>query len=153
MEITEPQREKFLEFVREGDNRQQAAQQCADFFGDPRLTATKFRFLCRRDVAFNRDYEEALVEGRGELSDRLEKCAVDLALAGNWAPLKFLLTTYGEQFAWARSGKLEVTGKIEVEQVAGILSRYLPPEMFDNVIDQVEKKMLEEQPALPAAAA
>jgi hypothetical protein len=153
VEISEEQREKFLEYVAQGANRQQAAEQTATFFGDPRLTATKFKFLCARDRQFAGAYDVALREGKGELTERLERCAVEMAAGGHWPALKFLLTTYGEQFSWARSSKIEVGGKVEIEAVAGILSRYLPDEMFDKVIDQVETKMLEEQPALPAAAA
>lgn len=153
VDITDEHKAKFLEYVAEGANRQQAAEQTSTFFGDPRLTATKFKFAAARDVQFNRLYQDALREGKGELTERLERCAVEMAAGGHWPALKFLLTTYGDQFSWARAGKIEVSGKVEIEAVAGILSRYLPEEMFDKVIDQVEKKMLDEQPALPAAAA
>lgn len=140
MEPTVDQREQFLQHVREGMNRQQAAEAVNS-------TATKFKFLCRRDAAFNRQFEEARVEGRGELSERLERCAVELALGGHWPALKFMLTTYGEQFAWARSAKVEVGGTVEVSAIAQVLAKYLPPDEYDRLLDVVEQRMIEEQAA------
>lgn len=137
MALTEEQKEAFLSHVREGKNRQQAAEEIGQ-------TATTFRNLCRRDPAFNREYNEACLEGRGSLVDRLERCAVEMAQEGHWPALKFLITTYGEQFAWARSSKVEVGGSVEITAVAGILARYLPSDMYDELISTVEQKMLEE---------
>lgn len=137
MDITDEQREAFLEHVREGMNRQQAAQAVGQ-------TATRFKFLCQRDYAFGRRYSEALIEGRGTLVERLERCAVEMALNEHWPALKFLLTTYGDQFMWARSSKVEVSGQVEIQAVAGILSRYLPSEMYDELIEVVEQQMLRE---------
>lgn len=152
MELSQEQKEFFLERVREGDNRQQAAERTAEMFDDSKITATKFKFLCRRDSTFNRVYEEARLEGKGTLTERLERCATEMALGGHWPALKFLLTTYGEQFSWARSSKVEVGGTVEIQAIAGILSRYLPGEMYDELISVVEQKMLEESgPALPPA--
>lgn len=152
MELTEHHRHVFLERVREGLNRQQAAEAVAKECKDSRVTATKFKFLCRRDREFSRRYEEAKIEGLGELTERLERCAQELAFGGHWPALKFLLTTYGDNFAWARSSKVEVGGQIEINAVASVLSRFLPPDMYDQVIDVVEKRMIEEGPeALPPA--
>jgi hypothetical protein len=76
-----------------------------------------------------------------------------MELSGHWPALKFMLTTYGEAFAWARSSKLEVGGKVEVEAIAGVLARFLPPDMFEELMQTVEQRMLEEAPqALPPAA-
>lgn len=140
MEITPEQREAFLEGVRSGKNRQQAAE-------DVGSTGTKFRFLCNREPAFNRLYQEALVEGRGELTERLERCAVELAMGGHWPALKFMLTTYGDAFAWARSAKVEVGGQVEISAVAGVLAKYLPADEYDRLLEVVEQKMLTEQAA------
>lgn len=140
MEPTPEQREQFLEHVREGMNRQQAAEAVGS-------TGTKFKFLCRREMAFNRLYEEAKLEGQGELSERLERCAVELALGGHWPALKFMLTTYGEQFAWARSAKVEVGGQVEISAIAGVLAKYLPSDEYDRLLDVVEQRMIEEQAA------
>jgi hypothetical protein len=93
-----------------------------------------------------------LVEGKGELTERLERCAVELALGGHWPALKFMLTTYGEQFQWARSSKVEIGGSVEIQAIAGVLSRYLPSDMYDQLITVVEQKMIEEgDRALPPA--
>lgn len=138
MEPSAEQREEFLERIRQGENRQQAAEAVGS-------TATRFRNLCHRDPSFNRLFEEARVEGRGELSERLERCAVELALGGHWPALKFLLTTYGDAFAWARSAKVEVQGQVEISAIAGVLSKYLPADEFDRLIGVVEQRMLEEQ--------
>lgn len=135
MEPTAEQRDEFLEHVRSGMNRQQAAERIG-------LTGTRFRFLCSRDPEFRRLYEEARVEGRGELTERLERCATDLALGGHWPALKFMLTTYGEEFAWARSSKVEVGGTVEIQAIAGVLARYLPPEMYDQLMQTVEERMI-----------
>lgn len=154
MELTSEQKEFFLERIREGDNRQQAAERTAEFFEETQITATKFKFLCRRDGTFNRQYEEARLEGKGTLTERLERCATEMAMGGHWPALKFLLTTYGEQFSWARSSKVEVGGTVEIQAIAGILSRYLPGEMYDELISVVEQKMIEESgqtQALPPA--
>lgn len=140
MEPTPEEREVFLEHVRQGRNRQEAAETIG-------RTATCFRNLCNRDSAFNRHYQEALVEGRGELSERLERCAVELAMGGHWPALKFLLTTYGDAFAWARSTKVEVQGQVEISAIAGVLSRYLPSDEYDRLLEVVEQRMLEEQAA------
>lgn len=140
MELTDEQREKFLEYVRSGMNRQQAAEEVGS-------TGTRFRFLCRREPAFNLLYEEAKREGQGEMVDRLERCAFELAVGGHWPALKFMLTTYGEQFSWARSSKVELGGSVEVSAIAGILSRYLPPAMYDELMNVVEQKMIEENSA------
>ncbi len=143
-EITEEQKVQFLARVREGDNRQVAAEYCAEAFADPTLSATRFKFLCNRDAVFNREYQAAALEGKGSLVERLERCALEMAEGGHWPALKFLITTYGEQFAWARSSKVEVGGQVEITAVAGILSRYLPPDMYDELIETVEQKMIEE---------
>lgn len=127
-----------MEHVRSGMNRQQAAEAIG-------LTGTKFRFLCSRDPAFRRHYEEALVEGRGELTERLERCAVELAVGGHWPALKFLLTTYGDAFAWARSSKVELQGNVEISAIAGVLAKYLPSDEYDRLLEVVEHKMIEEQ--------
>lgn len=140
MEITAEQREEFLEHVREGMNRQQAAEAIG-------LTGTKFRFLCSRDPGFNRKFEEARVVGRGELTDRLERCATELAIGGHWPALKFLLTTYGDAFAWARSSKVELQGNVEITAIAGVLAKYLPSDEYDRLLEVVEQKMIEEQAA------
>jgi hypothetical protein len=149
MQPTDEQRERFLEHVREGCNRQQAAEKVADEYERPDLTATKWRQLTHREPDFNRLYQDALVEGRGSLVDRLERCAVELALGGNWPALRFLLTTYGEQFAWSRTSKVELGGQVEITAVAATLSKYLPSEMYDQLIATVEARMIEEQ-GLPA---
>lgn len=138
MEVTPEQREEFLEHVRSGSNRQQAAEAIG-------LTGTKFRFLCNREPAFNRAYQEALIEGRGELTERLERCAVELAIGGHWPALKFLLTTYGDAFAWARSSKVELQGNVEISAIAGVLAKYLPSDEYDRLLEVVEHKMIEEQ--------
>lgn len=147
MELSEDQKERFLEHVRDGDNRQQAAEKVGS-------TGTKFRFLCNRDPAFNRAFEAARLEGQGALTERLERCATELAFGGHWPALKFLLTTYGEQFMWARSAKIEVGGSVEIQAIAGVLSKYLSAEEYDRVIEAVEQRMLDQQEpeALPPAA-
>lgn len=137
MDITPEAREGFLAHVREGKNRQQAAEEVGE-------TATRFRNLCHREPEFARAFNEASLEGRGSLVDRLERCAVEMAEGGHWPALKFLITTYGDQFAWARSSKVEVGGQVEITAVAGILARYLPSDMYDELITTVEQKMLEE---------
>jgi len=138
VEVSPEQREEFLQHVREGMNRQQAAEAVGS-------TGTKFRFLCNREPSFNRAYEEARVEGRGELTERLERCAVELAMGGHWPALKFMLTTYGDAFAWARSSKVEVQGQVEISAVAGVLAKYLPSDEYDRLLEVVEMKMIEEQ--------
>lgn len=135
---TPEQQEQFIEHVRDGDNRQQAAEKVGS-------TGTRFRFLCNRDPAFNRRYEEAKFEGRDALADKLQRCAVECAMAGEWPALKFLLTAYDDDFAWARSSKVEVGGQVEITAIAGILSKYLPPSEYDKLIDMVEQRMIEEQ--------
>lgn len=147
MEITTEQQERFLEHVQEGMNRQQAAEQVGS-------TGTRFKFLCNRDPAFDRRYKLALVEGQGEMTERLERCAVELALGGHWPALKFMLTTYGDAFAWARSAKVEVGGSVEITAIAGVLAKYLSTDEYDRVIEAVESRMMadQEQPALPPAA-
>lgn len=151
MQLTEEQIERFLELVADGQNRQQAAETLQAEYERPDITSTKLRNLCHRDAELNRRFEAARMEGRGTMSERLERCAQELALGGNWPALRFLLTTYGEEFAWARTNKVEVGGQVEITAVAATLARYLPPEMYDQMIAAVEQKMLEEQPALPPA--
>lgn len=152
MELSEHHKHVFLEHVRDGMNRQQAAEATAKDCEDTRITATKFKFLCRRDATFNALFEDAKREGQGELNERLERCAQELALGGHWPALKFLLTTYGENFAWARSSKVEVGGTVEIQAVATVLSRFLPPDMYEKVIDVVEQRLLEDgQGELPRA--
>lgn len=143
MELTEEQKDEFLAHVREGMNRQQAAEALG-------VTATKFKFLCNRDPSFNRLYEQAKIEGRGELTERLERCAVELAMGGHWPALRFMLTTYGEAFAWARSAKVEVGGTVEIQAIAGVLAKYLPASDYDRLIETVEQRMIEEQSAVAA---
>lgn len=143
MELTAEQREDFLEFVRAGHNRQQAAEMLIKKHNDSRLTASKIRSYCFRHPDYAREYQLAIIEGRGSLVDRLERCAVEMAEGGHWPALKFLLTTYGEQFAWARSSKVEVGGSVEISSVAGILAKYLPPEDYETLLKVVEQKMLE----------
>jgi hypothetical protein len=138
VEPTAEQKEAFLEHVREGMNRQQAAEAVGS-------TSTRFKFLCGRDAVFNRSYEQARIDGRGELSERLERCAQELALQGHWPALKFLLTTYGDAFAWARSAKVEVGGQVEITAIAGVLAKYLPSDEYDRLLETVEQKMIEEQ--------
>lgn len=140
MEPTAEQRETFLAHMREGMNRQQAAEAVG-------ATATRFKFLCNRDPHFRRLYEEAKVEGQGEIAERLERCAIELAMGGHWPALKFMLTTYGEAFAWARSAKVEVGGQVEISAIAGVLAKYLPSDEYDKLLEVVEQRMIEEQAA------
>lgn len=77
--------------------------------------------------------------------DNLEACCLEMALGGHWPALKFMLTTYGEAFAWARSSKVEVGGTVEIQAIAGILAKYLPAAEYDKLIEVVEQKMIEEQ--------
>lgn len=128
-------------------NRQQAAEAVGS-------TGTKFKFLCRRDPEFDRRYRAALIDGQGEMTERLERCAVELAMGGHWPALKFMLTTYGDAFAWARSAKVEVGGSVEITAIAGVLAKYLSTEEYDRVIEAVEKRMMDDpgQQALPPAA-
>lgn len=144
MQITDEMRAEYLEHLQEGKNPQQAAETIAEQHGDPRITATKFKFLRKRDPAFNLKAIEAEKEGKGSLVDRLERCAVEMAEGGHWPALRFMLTTYGEQFMWARSSKVEIGGQVEITAIAGILSRYLPSEMYDQLMDVVEQRMVEE---------
>ena len=144
---SQEQQDQFIEHIRDGDNRQQAAEKVGS-------TGTRFRFLCNRDPAFNRRFEEAKLEGRGALADRLQRCAVECAMAGEWPALKFLLTAYDDDFAWARSAKVEVGGSVEIHAIANVLSKYLPPAEYDKIIDLVEQRMQDEQEPLkelPAA--
>lgn len=150
MQLTEEQKAEFLELVRDGKNRQQAAEELADRYERPDITASKLRNLCHREPAFDRLYQEAMIEGRGTLVERLERCANEMALGGHWQALRFLLTTYGEQFAWARTSKVEVAGTVEIQAIAGILSRYLPAEEYDKVIEAVEQRMIEAGDVTPA---
>lgn len=152
MELTEEQQEFFLERVAQGDNRKQAAEWVADQFEDDEITATRFKFLCSRSPEFNRRYEAALLEGRGELTDRLKSCAVELALGGHWPALKFLMTAYDKEFEWARTSRVEVAGTVEISAVASTLAKYLPPEKLDELMQVVEQGMAsEDQKALPPA--
>ena len=152
MQFTEEQKDEFCHYLREVRNRQQAAEALSEKYGDPRITATKFRHVAARDGAFFRMAREAELEGKGSLVERLERCAVEMAEGGHWPALKFLLTTYGEQFGWARSAKVQVDAKLEIEAVAGILSRYVPPEMYDELMSVVEQRMIEDAPQeLPPA--
>ena len=152
MQLTEEQIDRFIELVADGQNRQQAAETLQEEYERPDISSTKLRNLCHRDAEVNRRFEAARIEGRGTMAERLERCAQELALGGNWPALRFLLTTYGEQFAWARSSRVEVGGQVEITAVAATLSKYLPPEMYDELIKVVESRMLEEaQPALPPA--
>lgn len=152
MELSEEQKDLFLERIREGDNRHQAAQVAAECFDNEHITGTKFKFLCRRDSVFNRLYEEALLEGRGSLVERLENCAMEMAMNRHWPALRFLLTTLDEKYAWARSGKIEIGGTVQIQAVASILARYLPAEEYDELIKVVEQRMLEEGPPAVEAA-
>jgi hypothetical protein len=154
MELTEEQKEHFLERIALGDDRKQAAEWVADQFEDDTITATRFKFLCTRDATFNRAYQAAQVEGRGEKTDRLNGCAYELALGGHWPALKFLLTTFDDQFAWARSNKVEVSASVDLTAMAAVLTRFLEPAEVDELMSKVEKGMLEEgdDAALPPAA-
>ncbi|GIV03705.1 MAG: hypothetical protein KatS3mg015_2535 [Fimbriimonadales bacterium] len=151
MRFSDEQIERFLELTAEGHNRHQAAQILAQEYDDKRITATRLRWACNRDPVLKRRYEQAVVEGRGPLAERLESCAVEMALGGHWPALKFLLSTYGEQFFWARSAKVELSGTVELQAIAGILARYLPQDMYEELMREVEQRMLEETKALPQA--
>lgn len=145
MKFTSDQQREFCDFLRDGLNKQQAADLLAKQYEDPRITATKLRSLAQREPIFDRQVREAEIVGKGSLVERLERCAVEMAVSGHWPALKFLLTTYGEQFSWARTSRVEVNGAVEIQHVAGILSRYLPPEEYEKLIEAVQNRMLEEQ--------
>lgn len=144
MELNDEHKEHFLQRIALGDNRQQAAEWVADQFEDHTITSTRFKFLCTRDPVFNRLYEAALVEGRGEKKDRLNSCAYELALGGHWPALKFLLTAYDDEFAWARSSKVEVSASVDLNAMAAVLTKFLEPTEVDALMAKVERGMIEE---------
>ena len=154
MELTQEHRDFFLERVAAGDDRKQAAEATAEHFSEPDITSTKFKFLCTRDGAFKRLYEAAQLEGRGEKNERLNSCAYELALGGHWPALKFLLTTYNDDFAWARSSKVEVSGSVDLNAMAAVLTKFLEPAEVDELMSKVEKGMIQEGQVaeLPPAA-
>jgi hypothetical protein len=64
--ITKQQRDEFLEHVREGMNRAQAAAHLG-------MTGRRFRSLANRDDEFAAAYEEASAEGRATFQDDLRE--------------------------------------------------------------------------------
>lgn len=96
--VTKAQQERFLDLVRDGHTRPEAA----DTVG---LTGTKMRSLCRRDPAFNAAYEEALAEGRPGLQDRVRAVWHREALEGkNPRLLWYLVVSTLPEAAWFRQG-------------------------------------------------
>lgn len=62
--LTKRQRDEFLEHVRDGKNRKEAAALVGS-------TGTVFRALCEHDPRFDGDYKQALAAGQSEIGENL----------------------------------------------------------------------------------
>lgn len=132
--IMESHEEEFLDLIRLGKNRSEAAHEIG-------FTGSQFRMHGNRDPDFNSRYEDALQEGRHEIQDRLGKTLFQLVSDGNWPALKAALSAYHPDFQWMRSEKVTVEGKVGIEGIVGVLSQYLPGEKLDELISYVEKQV------------
>lgn len=118
-EISAEQRAEFLELIRDGHNRADAANQLG-------LTGSAFRRLCRRDEVFAKAYEEAFAQGREATTDRVRKEYVRRALdpeSKSDRLLHYLAVTLLPEFEFYRRSRIEHTGAdggpIELSEVAG----------------------------------
>ena len=133
-EIMEEHEEAFLDLVRQGKNRSEAAIELG-------FTGSQFRTVCRRDAEFNSRYEEAVAEGRHEIVDYLSKTLIQLIGDGQWQPLRAALAAYHPDFDHLRSNNVTVEGKVGIEGMVGILSQYLPGDKLDELIGYVQKQV------------
>jgi hypothetical protein len=142
--------DEFLERVANGEP---IAEACAAVG----TSVTQMNRRLRSDEGLNDRYEIALREGHGSLFERVRSTAWNLALKGEWQAIKFLLISYGDDFAWARSQRVQVDADLNLQAVAGVLAKHLDPGDFDQVVRMLEAKEakelpVESAPQIPAAA-
>lgn len=96
--VTLVQRNQFLEHVRDGLNRAEAAAKIG-------LTGSKMRALCRHDQAFQSLYEQALADGKHGFQDTVRQSWHTRALEGkNDRLLWYLVVSTLPEAAWFRNG-------------------------------------------------
>lgn len=108
--ITKAQRDQFLNHVREGLTRPQAAKAV-----DETLTGSRFRTLCAQDEAFNAEYEEARAIGRGNFQDQLRTDWTERAKTSDRL-FTLQLITYLDELAWKRNTGRPATTEEQVKQ-------------------------------------
>lgn len=129
MKITEQQKREFLEHVRDGLSRPEAARKVGE-------TGTRFRSLCRNDPLFDADYQAARDTGVEAKCDSLRDVFWERALAGNSNGSDRLLLVLAEAYlpelehrrryrvehTGADGGPMRIdTGKLTDEQLETLL--------------------------------
>lgn len=105
--LTKAQRARFLDAIREGLNPQQAAELA-------QATPRAFRALRRFDPRFEADYEQARLEGRGPIVERLRATLLARAFDPEEAstrPLHMALVLYDDEYRRAHLSRIELTGR------------------------------------------
>jgi len=139
-QITKQQRDEFLDLVRGGKTRPEAATALG-------LTGTRFRSLCNQDTAFGQAYEEARAEGRGNFQESLRTTFQQRALAGEGRVLWQACVTYLPECAWGRRNNEPVRAE------EGPLDfSHLDEEQLDELCDALAKAVADRSPnGLPSS--
>jgi hypothetical protein len=141
-ELDADDKEAFLDYLRQGMRPNQAAKELDS-------TGTQFR-RCRSeqsqyyDPEFAAACEQAEIDGRGSLEERVRDWVFDSAEEGNWNARWKLALTYLPEFEWAKSANLNVNMQMQV------LTRALPALSMEE-LERVQAALSgKEQAALEA---
>lgn len=141
--LTVAQRTRFLDLIRDGDNRPDAAKKVDS-------TSRVFRALCRTDEKFAAAYDEAVEQGREHLRDEIRveyrRRALDPAAASDRL-LHNLAVAHLPEFETFRRQTIEHTGSgggpVQVEVDLG-------DETAGRIVQRLVERGLIQPPAAPA---
>lgn len=144
--ITLAMREEFLERVRQGDTRPQAAVEVGS-------TGSAFRTLCKKEPDFNRLYEEAKVEGEQAFMEKLRTEYRRRAFLSSDKLLHNLALATLPELESLRTSRFEV-GNIDGNAFEVMAAKYfdvqkLTQAELDTMIALLEKARPDEPKQLP----
>jgi hypothetical protein len=144
-EIDDDDKAAYLDHLRQGLRPNQAATECG-------YTGTQFR-RCRSEQSqyYDPDFaaacEQAEIEGRGTLEERVRDMVWDSAAEGNWNARWKLAVTHLPEFEWGRHSNFNVS--VQLKQLDELLPLASRAELEAKA--EVLEAEVTELKALPAA--
>lgn len=148
MYLSEEMLEDFLEEVSNGIPISQAVINIT-----PKTTLTQINRRAHRDPVFAEAYAKAREEGYPIFQERLRGAVVRAGFDGEYRALRDLATIHLPEFQQLLTHKHEISNmtSVDVRVFAERVLPDLPSEMIDQIIGELEKRVIEETPAIEAA--
>lgn len=149
MYLTEEMLDSFLDEVANGVPISQA---CAHI--EPKTTLTQINRRAVRDPEFAEKYAQAREEGYPIFQERLRSKVVQTGFEGEYRALRDLATIHLPEFQQLLTRRHEIGGvaNIDIRLFAERVLPDLPSEMIDQIIVELEKRVVEDETAQIEAA-